>query len=368
MEPISVVHVDNMMGYGGAEQAILQLMRQLRPDEFRLTVIELMRPRVELPGLHDTPHEVVSLHGKRKLSLPVARVARLLSERRAQVLQTHLSRPGLLGSLVPRRGRLRTIHTLHSTWPTLGRLNQYLDRCAFGRADLVVCVSRGVLESVPAGLRRGRDFRVIHNGVDVEALAQAPCDGDALRTELGLHGRGPIIGLVGRLHPAKGHEVLLRALPQVLGRHSDAVVICAGDGRLAEPLTALSLELGVQDAFRLLGFRQDRLALMKLCDVLVMPSLWEGLPMALLEACAVQAPVVCSDVPAFLEVIEDGSSGLVAPRGDAEALAARLLEMLSDRDAAARMATRAYETVCAGFSGQAMAAQYAEVYRSLAGA
>lgn len=90
--------------------------------------------------------------------------------------------------------------------------------------------------------------------------------------------------------------------------------------------------------------------------------------MALLEACAVQAPVVCSDVPAFLEVIEDGSSGLVAPRGDAEALAARLLDMLSDRDAAARMAMRAYETVCAGFSGQAMAAQYAEVYRSLAGA
>lgn len=366
-EPISVVHVDNMMGYGGAEQAILQLMRQLPREEFRLTVVELMRPPVELPGLHDTPHEVVHLNLRRKFPPPLGQVSALLRQRGAQVLQTHLSRPGFVGSLVPRGGRLRVVHTLHSTWQTLGRLNQCLDRWAFRRADLVVCVSRGVLESVPEPLRRGRDFRVIHNGVEVDALAAAPCDREALREELGIRDRGPIIGLIGRLHPAKGHEVLARALPRVLERHPQAVALCAGDGKLAQPLNALAQELGLRDAFRLLGFRHDRLALMKLCDVLVMPSLWEGLPMALLEACAVRRPVVCSDVAAFAEVIEDGHSGLIAPRGDFRALADRLLQMLSDPQGAARMADRAFETVATRFSSKAMARQYAEVYRSLAG-
>jgi glycosyltransferase involved in cell wall biosynthesis len=320
---------------------------------------------VDLPGLLDTPHEVVRLNLRRKFPPPVRRLNAILRQQNAQILQTHLSRPGLLGSLVSRPTGLRVIHTLHSTWPTLGRWNQWFDRCAIRRADVTVCVSRSVLESVPEALRRGRDFRVIYNGVDVEAIAAVPCDRDALRQELGLADRRPILGVVGRLHPAKGHEVLLRALPRVLKHHREAVVICAGDGRLAEPLTALAQEVGVAHAVRLLGFREDRLALMKLCDVIVMPSLWEGLPMALLEACAVHAPVVCSDVPVFVEIIEDGRSGLIAPRGDAQALADRLLEMLSDPVGAARMADRAFETVSARFSSKVMADQYAALYRSL---
>jgi glycosyltransferase involved in cell wall biosynthesis len=159
--------------------------------------------------------------------------------------------------------------------------------------------------------------------------------------------------------------VLVKAMPLLLARIPAAMLLIAGEGPLRPHLESLVASLGIGAHVRFLGLRRDVPRILAAGDVFALSSLWEGLPMVLLEAMAAGLPCVATRVGGVPEAIRDREEGLLVPPGDAEALAESLISCLEDRDLATRLTTRAKARVDRDFSARRMADEYASLYEEL---
>jgi glycosyltransferase involved in cell wall biosynthesis len=197
---------------------------------------------------------------------------------------------------------------------------------------------------------------VVHNGI--ETAPERPQGDASLKVWLQRGSGLPVVLTVARLHGQKGHDHLLAAATLV----PDAVFVLAGDGPERDRLQDRARQLGLADRVRFLGQRGDVAALLDACDVFVLPSLYEGLPLSVLEAMAAGKPVVATSVGGTDEVLIDGVNGRLVPPADARSLASAIAAMLSDPVAASRMAFEGRARVSACFSAEAMARGVEQVY------
>jgi glycosyltransferase involved in cell wall biosynthesis len=205
------------------------------------------------------------------------------------------------------------------------------DRWKYRHVDRWIAVSTEIAE----GLRRAgvRDLQVVHSAIDIQDLHCRPpvIEARAARSQLGIEASSPVIGLFGALAPQKGHLELIAAAPKILAAHPKAVFLCVGDGRLRNRLGRLVRRQGLGRAFRFTGFRRDVPTLMSLCSMVVVPSLdGEGSSAVIKEAVALGTPVIASDLPGNIEVLDD--FGISVPVADADALAVAVLKLFEDSD------------------------------------
>jgi glycosyltransferase involved in cell wall biosynthesis len=158
-----------------------------------------------------------------------------------------------------------------------------------------------------------------------------------------------VIGTIGRLNEQKGHRYLIEAAPEVLRQHEAARFLVVGDGNLSEPLRAQARALGLEDRVIFAGHRADVPEVLGAIDVVCLPSLYEGTPLALFEAMAAARAIVASAVDGCAEILEDGTTGILVPPRDAMALGRALSRVLADRSllgrlgAAAQRASREFD-------------------------
>lgn len=202
----------------------------------------------------------------------------------------------------------------------------------------------------------GRKLRVVHNGIPVPR--SVPKIDDELRGSLLQGANRPIVLTAARLHEQKGHEHLLEAAVHV----PRALFVLAGDGPERERLEARARDIGIEDRVRFLGLRDDVGALLAACDLFVLPSLYEGLPLSVLEAMAVARPVIATSVGGTAEAVIDGENGLVVPPADPAALAAAINSLLSDPARATRMGQAGRARVIESFSIESMVRGVEAVY------
>jgi glycosyltransferase involved in cell wall biosynthesis len=229
--------------------------------------------------------------------------------------------------------------------------------------DRVIAVS----ESARAFLIRSKGYpaekiSVVPNGRDLSVFRPGGAR-SRVRKELGLGDAVPLVGVVGRLEPQKGHAVLLEAWPSVLRDLPDARLLVVGDGRLRERLDQRARDLRVADSVIFTGFRADVPRLLDAVDVVTLPSLSEGMPLAAIEASAMARPVVATAVDGTPEVIRDGRTGRLVPPGDPAALARALLALLRDPEAARRMGRAGRDYVLDRFTLDRHVEATARVYR-----
>ena len=232
-----------------------------------------------------------------------------------------------------------------------------------------IAVSHGVARSLVAhGVWRGDAVRVVWNGIDTEAFSPlSPHDRGALRRRvIGLDTDVRLVLCVGRFTPQKGHDVLLEAAALARLHEPRLVLALAGDGPLRDDLVRQAARLGIADAVLFLGRCPHVLQLLTCADVVVQPSRFEGLPLAVLEAMAAARPVVVTDVIGCNETVVHGQSGLVAPPEDPAALAAALLVVLEDPHAAVRLGQAARQRAEREFAAPVMARRTVAVYREAA--
>ena len=197
-----------------------------------------------------------------------------------------------------------------------------------GMASILVNVSRKVLEqAAAAGIRRDR-MTVIPNGIPAGSARTQSAH--AARSELGVGTDDILIVSVGRLMYQKGHEYLIQAMQQVIPEWSQAKAVIFGEGPLRAQLVTLIDRLGLRGSVQLAGNRTDIGRFLASADIFVLPSRWEGLPVALLEAMDSGLPVVATRVEGVEEVIRNESEGLLVPPEDARALAESLRRLLPD--------------------------------------
>lgn len=219
----------------------------------------------------------------------------------------------------------------------------------------------GLAEEKVTVVRRGRD--PVRLGVrSAERTKRA-------REELGLGGDAEIILSVGRLEYQKGHLHLLRAFASLSeGRPAAQLVVAGREGNTSEQLRSTCTALGIQDRVHFLGHRTDVPELMAAADVFVFPSLWEGLGGVLIEALALEVPIVSSNLDATREVVgEDGSSGLLVPPGDDRALSLEIEKVLGDTDLRSRMTRNARERFESHFLLENQSKELIDLMESVAG-
>ena len=253
---------------------------------------------------------------------------------------------------------------MQRTYQPLIRL---LHRNTLGLLDAAVGVSDPVTDELhrtwPRGAETGR-ISLVRNGVDVAGMQSTRIPAADARAALGTPRNVPVIVLVGHFRPEKGHDVLLEALVRLARRDVQVLFVGRDDG-LETSVRAHTERLGLATQVRFLGFRRDVGTVLAAADLLVMPSLREGLPVALLEACAIGTPVVATPAGGISDVIRNGETGRLVPIGDAAALAAAIDHALADPVGTRRMAEAATERVATMFSLEAMVDTYATLYEQL---
>ena len=255
-----------------------------------------------------------------------------------------------------------TIHGKNYFWEKLRRRVAYR---IISRSGRLVAVSedlkRFVMDTV--GLPDAQ-VQVIYNGVPV-SLPVSDADVACCKAELGLNASDLVIGSIGSLYPVKGHQYLLDAMPAVLLKYPRTVLLVVGRGDLEVSLKEQAKRLGIEKQVRFLGMRHDVTRLLALIDLFVLPSLSEGLSIALLEAMAAGRAVVASRVGGNTELIVEGETGMLVPSKNSEALAAAICKVLGKRAMREEFGRNAANRVQKRFSAAQMADNYQGLYREL---
>ncbi len=366
---LKVLHLLATMPVGGAEDLVAAIVRGLDPQRFETAVATLGLPGPVGLELRAQGYEVVSLGLDIKRTSAwgiVGPVRRLLQARRPDILHTHLYHPNLYGRLgalgLGLPGVVAAVHNSYTRVKFHRRLWNFLlgwasDRVLVGSAQVWQDVRR--YDGVPASR-----LRLMPYGIPLAEL-DTPLSREEARERLGLSGADLVIGVVGRLEEQKGHAHLLAALPALRREVPNLVVLLVGEGRRQEDLQRQVRELNVADTVRFLGTRRDLPEIYRALDLFVQPSLWEGLPLALLKAMGAGLPVVATRVSGSREAIVDGVNGLLVAPGDPEALAGALGELCRHPEARRRLGRAAHRTVVERYSLEAMLRTLEQLYREL---
>ena len=378
---LNVLHVSSARVYGGNEEHVRILVKHLAPDRFRVAVAlpqggefasVLRSESVQTEGLDIDP---------RRLWRSAKGLARICRERQTHIVHSHNRREDLVAAWAGRMAnvpvRVSTIHDRINMSQEGERVRglsckvyNWILRHGF---DALLAVSRATRDDViaEAGVDPDKAIHVV-NGMDLDRLAQV---GDPLakRAELGIGPGELVCGMVARVRGRrigkKGHQYLLAAIPEVVRQVPHARFVIAGaDDEAAAYLLDLACGLGVERWVHLLGYRKDVLDVMQVFDVVVLPSLFEGLPRTLMEAMALGKPAVGTNVDGIAELVVPEECGLLVPPRDADALARALIRVLSDGHLRAHMGQAARERIAAHFDGRSMATGTAAVYERLAAA
>jgi glycosyltransferase involved in cell wall biosynthesis len=209
----------------------------------------------------------------------------------------------------------------------------------------------------------GHKVAVIPNGVDIDRYGSRLDDQRApIRAELGLDADARLIAMVGTLKEVKGHCFMIEAMVTLAPRYPDLHLLLVGDGELRSDLETQVSKSDLEDRIHFLGSRSDVADLLAASDLFVLPSLWEGLSMALLEAMATGLPIVASKVSGTVQAIVPGEHGLLIPPGDTQAIVDGISQVLSDPDWARAMGEAAKLRVQAEFSAQKQADEHLRLY------
>jgi len=229
--------------------------------------------------------------------------------------------------------------------------------------ERVVAVSSDI-EKVLIGLYGSNRVSCIHNGIDLEAV-RVTTSREAFRRKWQIPEDAVVIGTVGRLVPVKGHAILLDATRILQASIGNVALVLVGDGPLRKDLEANAKRLGLEKSVIFAGQQDQSYDFMNMMDVFVLPSLHEGIPMVVLEALALQRPVVATRVGGIPEVIEHGQTGFLAEPSDASSLARLLQRLVEDLPMAVSIGKAGRTRVEEKFTARTMAGKTAELYEQV---
>jgi len=350
---------------GGAEKCCVQLAERLDPDRWSPEVCSLLPPGALADRLRVAQIPVHTLGVCRGTQAPqaVLRAARLMSRLRPSVVHTFLFHANVVGRLAARlTGMPRVIASIRVAERRF-RYHWVLENLTCRMSHRIVCVSQAVADftrrnsHVPTNL-----LEVIPNGIDAEsALVESPLD----RSSLNLADEAVVAVTVGRLDRQKGIDVLLDSVAHVRDRIPNLHLLIVGAGPERDSLTALAQRLGVESRCRFLGWRNDVSALMKMADMFVMPSRWEGMPNAILEAMAAGLPVIATRVEGTTELVTDGQTGRLVANENVHELANSLVELATNSGLRKTWGRHGREIALRDFSLARMVARHEAMYDSV---
>lgn len=388
-KPLTVLLVTSNLEIGGAQETARTMTKYLPRTGCRTVVCTFgdgpLRPEIEargvpvelLPGRRHSvlalpPFLIEMMHRRRDLLRIVAEYQADVVETQSLGIYAFLLMTLRIGGKVQVWWRIqnqefmvRKEHLARHKWLFSAKraAHRRLYRIGAGIVDGIIAVSNDTARSFRETVGyTGDKITVVPNAVDVE-LYPAAIDRAAVRTRLGVGSGNHLMTMVGTFKRQKGHCYLVEALASVVRHFPHLRIVLVGDGELAGEVKKQVSAAGLNDTVHFLGSRRDVPELLAASDSFILPSLWEGMPVALVEAMATGLPIITTAVSGTNQVMIDGVTGWMVPPGDADALAEAITHLLSDPDRAASMGAAARERVATSFGAQGQAEQLAALFR-----
>lgn len=370
MKPLNVLHIMTKLPVGGVENQLLTVLGKYDKSRFSPIVCSLADKGEIGKEIENLGIEVFPLHKlKHRFDYTIVKdICRLVREKKVTVVRTHQYHANLYGRLAARSARVpcivASVHNVYTRDKKIHRrmINRYLARFT----DKVIAVSGAVKKDIMKYDGLGDEkIDVICNGVDIKRYSSS--DRNEVRSKLDIDQDVPVIGTVGRLTFQKGQKYLLESVSKLKNKFPGLLLLIVGDGPLRDELEHHAETLGIRDSVQFLGVRRDVPELMSAMDIFVLPSLWEGLANALVEAMAAGKPVIATDIPQIGEVINSGNVGILVPAKKSDAIAQSIELLLSDNSLAKKYGDAAYERVALAFSIDVTLKKYTELYETILG-
>lgn len=359
----------DQLGGGGAERVVVEIAAHL-PEEYEPLVcatrhtgnfayLDLLRQR-------EIPFALIGRKSRYDVD-GLARLKRLVDAFRPDIVHTHKFGSNVWGRLLRLTSKIPVVICHEHTWSydSPARLRVLINKLLAPLSDAIIAVSEAdrrklmTLERLPA-----EKIVVVYNGIDFSRV-DSHVPRSVFRERLGLGQDTFTAAVIGKLEVQKGHELLLQAMTQLVGVMPGFTVLIAGEGSLRERLEAQASTLGLGPNLRFLGFVSDIGSLLHGVDLVLMPSLFEGHPIALLEAMAAGRLVIASEVGGVSEVVRHGQNGILVPPNQVQPLVSSIVQAFSSETMRTRIGIAAARDVRQRFSIEAAVRKYVEIYQKL---
>jgi glycosyltransferase involved in cell wall biosynthesis len=378
---IRVLQAITRMIVGGAQLHALHLCQRLDPCRFEtelLTGPEL-GPEGDLltAARASVSTTVVEPLGREIRPLRDLRAYRMVREhlrrRRFHIVHTNTSKAGILVRRAARAAEVPVIvHTVHGwqwTHARTGWMNRFIiasEREAARYTDrLVVVAGKDREKGLAAGVGRPEQYVLIESAIALDRFDPARVRGDLFRASRGIPPGAPVAGTVGRFAYQKAPEVMLSAARRILSEHPEAHFVYVGDGPQREDVLGRMGDFAGNKRLHLVGLQEDVVPILAAFDVFLLSSRYEGLPRVVVEAMAMEKPVVSTPADGVVEVVVPGETGVLVPHGDDAALAREALTLLRDRERACALGRRGRETAVVRFDLDTMIHRTERLYDEL---
>lgn len=370
-DQLKVLWLIKGLGGGGAEKLLEMSLQYLNRDVFQYQVAYFLTKKNGLvPQFERAGVPTFCLHTNKPYDLRVVRqLVRLLRQEDIDILHIHSPYPAILGRLAGRLARVKAIiYTEHNIVERYHPLTMLGNVLTYPLNDDIIAISSAVSRSIRRWkTARSKALHTIYDAIDFDAIDSIEVSPKVIKEDLGINAHHLVIGNVAHIQPQKGHRYLIQAAQLVLEQCPDVMFVIVGGDKVVggiRELEELAQRLGIGDRVIFTGFRHDVLQLMAGFDVFVLPSVWEGFGIVLLEAMALGKPVIGTSVGGIPEVIDDKVDGfLVEPRNPAQ-LAARIVELLRDETLRNSMGQKGMHKVRKKFAIQEMVKRVEQVYLS----
>lgn len=363
-----LLHIVDSLEFGGLERVVTDLAIEQRRQGHQVAVFSLLATEGFAPELRQAGVDVVLGHKQGTADLRMlGRLRRLMRERNIELVHAHNFVPNYHAAAAT-LGMWRKpviVGTCHDMGTRLsnGRLRMYYRWSLRHTAGLAMVGKQVHDRFVQEGYVPEAKAVTVLNGIPVQRFRWSDERRARARERLGVAPDTVLIGAVGRLVGLKNHRLLIEQMPALLQHCPNTRLVIIGGGPLQDELQQLIERLGLQGSVQLLGQRTDVADLTVGFDVFAMPSLTEGLSIALLEACATRLAIVATAVGGNPELIRDGETGLLVPPADGPALLAALKRLAGDAPARVHMGEAAAEWVTRHASVEMLAQAYEGFYR-----
>jgi len=364
---IKLMQITHDLAIGGLQQVVVNICRSIDRNKFDVSVLCLRDLGEFTPEIEKLGIKVFLLPKKEKVTdyLSFLKVAKILKEEQVDIIHTHNTQPFIDGTIAALLSGVKTIiHTDHArNFPDKKRYmfaEWVMSHFAYKIVGVSDHTSNNLAKYEKISLKK---ITTIPNGIDLSKY-NIKIDKEMKRKELGISTNGPIIGLCVRLTKQKGITYLLQAMPKIIREipECDVALVIAGKGEFEEQLRIDAISLGIDKNVYFIGPRLDVPELLKLFDLYVLPSLWEGLPVVLIEAMAAGCPIVATDVGGNSMVIVHGENGLLVETRNPEELANAVIKMLKGSNMRDKFIRNSYEIVMSKFTVGIMTKRYEELY------
>ncbi len=351
---IKVLHIIKSLGRGGAEMLLPETLKLHDKDRFEFHYIYFLPWKDQMvESIHANGGVVrcIPANNNVQLMLKVRQVVEYAEEHGIQLIHAHLPWAGIVARKVGRRSRIPVIYTEHNKQERYHFITKWMNLATMNYNTEVVAVSSDVAESIYRHKAHViPPVSVILNGVNTDYFNISNLDPIVIRKQLGIPVDAPVIGTIAVFRFQKRLDIWMELAKKILERNAKAHFIIVGDGPLKESLLKKRKSLELEDRIHMPGLQTEVRPYLAAFDIYMMSSVFEGLPVALLEAMSMGRPIISTDAGGIKEVIRPAIDGLLCSVDEPDLLVDFACDLLNRRDKCMEFGNHARARVVKDFS------------------